>query len=86
MKTTVSERTGKVVSSGPGYGLGIARSGAARPSVAINVSCAGWGHTGEFPGYDVSAVFSEDGQRQAVLWINQDTSTLPNPPARSTAG
>ena len=85
MKTTVSERTGKVVSSGPGYGLGIARSGAARPSVAINVSCAGWGHTGEFPGYDVSAVFSEDGQRQAVLWINQDTSTLPKP-ARALYG
>ena len=27
MKTTVSERTGKVVTSGPGYGLGIGRTG-----------------------------------------------------------
>jgi D-alanyl-D-alanine carboxypeptidase len=68
MKTTVSERTGKVVAAGPGYGLGIGRSGA---------SCAGWGHSGELPGYDVSTVFSEDGRRQAVLMINQDATTLP---------
>ena len=76
MKTTVSERTGKLVASGPGYGLGIARSGIARPSAAVGVSCAGWGHSGELPGYDVSAAFSEDGRRQAVLMINQDASTL----------
>ncbi|MGZ8795684.1 MAG: serine hydrolase domain-containing protein, partial [Gaiellaceae bacterium] len=85
MKTTVSELTGKVVPSGPGYGLGIARSGVARPSVAVNVSCAGWGHTGELAGYDVSAVFSENGRRQAVLMINQDASTLPEP-ARALYG
>ena len=85
MKTVVSERTGKVVSSGPGYGLGIARSGVARPSVAVNVSCAGWGHSGELAGYDVSTAFSEDGRRQAVLMINQDASTLPNP-ARALYG
>jgi D-alanyl-D-alanine carboxypeptidase len=76
MKTTVSERTGKLVASGPGYGLGIGRSGVARPSAAVGVSCAGWGHSGEFPGYDVSTTFSQDGRRQAVLMINQDASTL----------
>ena len=72
----MSERTGKPVASGPGYGLGIGRSGVARPSIAVNVSCAGWGHSGELAGYDVSTAFSEDGRRQAVLMINQDASTL----------
>jgi D-alanyl-D-alanine carboxypeptidase len=64
----VSERTGKVVTSGRGYGLGIGRAG---------TSCAGWGHSGELPGYDVSTVFSENGRRQAVLMVNQDGSTQP---------
>ena len=76
MKTTVSERTGKSVTSGPGFGLGIGRSGIARPSAAVGVSCAAWGHSGELAGYDVSTAFSEDGRRQAVLMINQDASTL----------
>jgi D-alanyl-D-alanine carboxypeptidase len=76
MKTTVSDRTGKAVSSGPGYGLGIGRSGVGRPSAAVGVTCAGWGHAGEVGGYDVSAVFSENARRQAVLMINQDASTL----------
>ena len=47
MKTTVSERTGKSAISGPGYGLGVGHSGLNRPSAAVNVSCAGWGHSGE---------------------------------------
>jgi D-alanyl-D-alanine carboxypeptidase len=68
MKTTVSEHTGQVVTSGASYGLGIGRSG---------TSCPGWGHTGELPGYDVSSVFSADGRRQAVLVVNQDGSTQP---------
>jgi D-alanyl-D-alanine carboxypeptidase len=70
MKTTVSERTGKLVSSGPGQGLGIGRAG---------IHCVGWGHSGELPGFDVQTVFSEDGRRQAVLMINQDATTLPKP-------
>jgi D-alanyl-D-alanine carboxypeptidase len=70
MKTTVSERTGKLVSSGRGDGLGIGRAG---------THCVGWGHSGELPGYDVQTVFSEDGRRQAVLMINQDATTLPKP-------
>ena len=86
MKTTVSERTGKVVATARGYGLGIARSGIARPSVAVGVSCAGWGHSGELAGYDVSTAFSEDGRRQAVLMINQDASTLAKPALRATTG
>jgi len=76
MKTTVSERTGRSAISGPGYGLGIGHSGLSRPSVAVNVSCAGWGHSGEVAGYDVSTAFSGNGRRQAVLMINQDASTL----------
>ena len=71
MKTTVSERTGKLVTSGPGYGLGIGRTGTS--------SCAGWGHTGELPGYDTSMASTADGRRQAVLMMNQDATTLAKP-------
>jgi D-alanyl-D-alanine carboxypeptidase len=67
MKTLVSARTGKSVTAGSGYGLGIAR----------NRSC--WGHSGELPGYDVSPAFSEDGNRQVILMINHDATTLPKP-------
>ena len=70
MKTTVSERTGKPVTSGSGYGLGIGRTGS---------SCGGWGHTGELPGYDTSMAFTEDGRRQVVLMMNQDATTLAKP-------
>jgi D-alanyl-D-alanine carboxypeptidase len=69
MKTTVSERTGRVT-SGSGYGLGIART---------RISCGGWGHTGELPGYDVSTVLTANGRHQAVLMMNQDATTLPKP-------
>jgi D-alanyl-D-alanine carboxypeptidase len=72
LKTTVSERTGRVVRSGAGYGLGIARTDAA---------CGGWGHSAELPGYDTNTAFSEDGRRQAVLMINQDQTTLAKPAA-----
>jgi D-alanyl-D-alanine carboxypeptidase len=68
MKTTVSERTGKIVVAGPGDGLGIGRS---------PLSCGGWVHSGELPGYQVEAISSEDGRRQVVLMVNQDGSTLP---------
>ena len=70
MKTTVSERTGKRVTSGSGYGLGIGRTGS---------SCGGWGHTGELPGYDTSMAFTEDGRRQVVLMMNQDATTIAKP-------
>ena len=76
MKTTVSERTGKAVTAGPGYGLGIATDDRS--------ACGGWGHSGELPGYDVSTAFSENGRRQAVLMINQDATTLPKAASRST--
>ena len=80
MKTTVSERTGGVVvGSGPGYGLGIAHNGMTSPSVAVGISCAAWGHTGEYPGYDITAVSSADGRHQALLMMNQDETTLPKP-------
>ena len=44
MKTIVSDRTGKVVAAGPGDGLGVGRQ---------PLSCGGWGHGGELPGYEV---------------------------------
>ena len=69
MKTAVSSRTGKVVATGVGTGLGVFRN---HPSV-----CAGWNHSGEIPGYEVMAMSSEDGQRQTVLMMNQNRSTLP---------
>ena len=68
MKTTVPERDAKGVLTGGDYGLGIG---------SIGGSCPGWGHSGELPGYDVSTAFSENGQHQAVLMINQDGTTLP---------
>lgn len=69
MKTAVSDSTGKVVTSGPGVGLGIGRS---------PTSCGiGWSNTGEFPGYEVAAVSSGNGRRQVVLMANQDRSTMP---------
>lgn len=67
MKTTVSERTGTVVGTGPGDGLGVGR---------VPLSCGGWGHGGELPGYQVEAITSGDGRRQVVLVVNQDGSTL----------
>jgi D-alanyl-D-alanine carboxypeptidase len=67
MKTNVSERTGKVV-AGPGYGLGIGMS---------PLTCGGWTHGGELPGYQAQAISSGDGRRQVVLMVNQDGSTLP---------
>jgi len=66
MKTTVSLRTGKIVTSGPGDGLGIGRP---------QISCVGWSHGGELPGYEVFAISSADGRRQTVLMMNQDRST-----------
>jgi D-alanyl-D-alanine carboxypeptidase len=69
MKTRVSYRTGKVVRAGPGSGLGIGRP---------PISCgAAWSHGGELPGYEVFAISSVDGRRQAVLMMNHDRSTLP---------
>ena len=68
MKTNVSERTGKVVVAGPGYGLGIGMS---------PLTCGGWTHGGELPGYQAQAISSGDGRRQVVLVVNQDPSSLP---------
>ena len=67
MKTNVSERTGKVV-AGPGYGLGIGMS---------PLTCGGWTHGGELPGYQAQAISSGDGRRQVVLMVNQDPSSVP---------
>ena len=69
MKSVVSERTGKPT-TGSGYGLGIGRR---------RGKCSAWGHSGELPGYDVSATFSENGRHQVILMINQDETTLPKP-------
>lgn len=56
---------------GQRYGLGLAR---------YPTSCGpAWGHNGVFPGYLVFAFSSANGDRQAVLAINKDASSLSKP-------
>jgi D-alanyl-D-alanine carboxypeptidase len=69
MKTVVSVRTGKVVASGPGEGLGVGRQ-------PYSCGGGGWGRGGELPGYEVFGISSADGRRQTVLMMNQDHSTV----------
>jgi len=53
---------------GQRYGLGIAR---------YPLPCGtAWGHNGSFPGYYVYNFTSSDGQRQAVLEVNADPSSV----------
>ena len=68
MKTTIPEGN-KVDIPGQRYGLGLER---------FPTSCSNaWGHNGVIPGY-VTFVFSSDnGTRQALLMVNDDTSSLP---------
>ena len=60
-----AHRQGRV--AGPGDGLGIGVS---------PLSCGGWVHSGELPGYQLTALSSGDGRRQVVLMVNQDRSTF----------
>ena len=67
MLTTVRDTHPDV--PGQRYGLGIVR---------FPTRCgAAWGHNGDTPGYLVFALTSRDGQRQAVLFVNEDAESLP---------
>jgi D-alanyl-D-alanine carboxypeptidase len=68
MKTTVSEGAESDF-RGSRYGLGL-------ESYPTRCGTA-WGHGGNFPGYLVYALTSADGERQAVLVVNQDPGSLP---------
>jgi D-alanyl-D-alanine carboxypeptidase len=69
MKRTLSEGA-KADLEGSRYGLGLE---------SLKLSCGrAWGHGGNFPGYLVYTVTSDDGDRQAVLLVNEDPSSLPD--------
>jgi D-alanyl-D-alanine carboxypeptidase len=74
MKTTLGEGA-KVDIPGQRYGLGL-------ESYPTSCGRIAWGHNGTFPGYFVHAFTSGDGQRQAVLMVNMDATSLPKPAAR----
>ena len=68
IKDTVNQGTSADF-AGSGYGLGIE---------SISTSCGtAWGNGGNYPGYLVYALTSANGQRQAVLTINEDPASLP---------
>jgi D-alanyl-D-alanine carboxypeptidase len=69
METTVAEGSGQSDIPGQRSGLGLQR---------FPTPCgAAYGHNGTFPGYLVYAFTSKDGQRQAVLMVNEDAGSLP---------
>jgi D-alanyl-D-alanine carboxypeptidase len=70
METTLSEGT-KVDIPGQQYGLGLE---------TFPTSCGvAWGHNGVVPGYLTFIFSSKDGKRQAVLMVNHDAGSLPEP-------
>ena len=69
MKTMVA--AGGRDAGAAGYGLGLMRWPTACGSA--------WGHDGGIAGYWVRSISTENGQRQAVLMINQDADTLAKP-------
>jgi D-alanyl-D-alanine carboxypeptidase len=73
MRTTISEGS-KVDIPGQRYGLGLER---------FPTPCgAAWGHNGVIPGYLTFAFTSKDGDRQALLMVNEDAQSLPKPAAK----
>jgi D-alanyl-D-alanine carboxypeptidase len=69
--------------SGGAYGLGLMPSGGFEGpwrsyTKQITTTCGrAWGHGGEFPGYYQLPISSPDGSRQAVLFVNTDSSLMP---------
>jgi D-alanyl-D-alanine carboxypeptidase len=71
MKTTIPARRFDI--PGQSYGLGLEK---------FPTPCGpAWGHNGTVPGYYTYIFASEHGQREAVLMVNHDASTLPLPAA-----
>jgi len=65
MKTTIPEAQGDLIQR-MGYGL-----------IQFSASCgAAWGHSGSFPGYWTHAWSSANGNRQVVLMVNIDPSSV----------
>ena len=68
MKTTLSEGA-KTDFPGSRYGLGLE---------SLRLPCGrAWGHGGNYPGYLVYSLTSNDGSRQAVVLLNEDPASLP---------
>ncbi|MDP9259664.1 MAG: beta-lactamase family protein [Actinomycetota bacterium] len=68
MKTTIPE-SGKTDIPGQRYGFGLER---------FPTSCGhAFGHNGLIPGYTTYAFSSGNGQRQALLMVNEDAGSLP---------
>ena len=67
LKTTVAE--GKGAEMDARYGLGIER--------LVTPCGIAWGHSGNMPGYNVYALSSTNGDKQVVLSINLDTTSMP---------
>ena len=66
MQTTHAQKHFDI--SGQRYGLGLAR---------YSTACGtAWGHNGAFPGYYAYNFTSSDGQRQAVLEVNADPTSV----------
>jgi D-alanyl-D-alanine carboxypeptidase len=69
METTISEGAHSDL-PGSRYGLGLE---------SFRLPCGqAWGHGGNFPGYLVFSLSSRNGNRQAVVLVNEDPSSLPN--------
>jgi D-alanyl-D-alanine carboxypeptidase len=68
MTTTLPEGSNTDL-PGSRYGLGLE---------SLPLPCGrAWGHGGNFPGYLVYTLTSQDGNRQAVVLLNEDPSSLP---------
>ncbi len=68
MTTTLAEGS-KTDFPGSRYGLGLE---------SLPLPCGrAWGHGGNFPGYLAYTLTSQDGNRQAVVLLNEDPSSLP---------
>jgi D-alanyl-D-alanine carboxypeptidase len=74
MKTTISQGD-KVDIPGQRYGLGLE---------LFPTSCGdAWGHNGVVPGYQTFIFSTENGRRQALLMMNQDSATAPRAAAEA---
>jgi D-alanyl-D-alanine carboxypeptidase len=78
MKKTVA-----MGSPGDTYGLGLWQTSTMRLSPEPFPCGPGWGHNGNWVGYQTNAFNSKDGKRQFVLFINRDEEALTLPLAKA---